>query len=206
MPRPTAILFDMDGVLVHSIEAWFRLVDLTARHFCKPDITREQFDASWGQGIDADLETFFVGCKSREIEDFYAAHLLDFSDHIEITEDAYATLRAVRDLGIPCAVITNTPTDLARDILAWAGLIGTVDLTVGAQEGLLSKPEPDLILHACKVLQRLPENAWMIGDSRFDLQAAAAAGCRFVGYRMAHETNVASLSEVVDLVKNESPD
>jgi len=204
MPRPTAVLFDMDGVLVHSIVAWFRLVCLTAQHFCKPDITREQFDAGWGQGIAADLETFFVGCKAREIEDFYAAHLLDFTEHITVTEDALSTLQALHGLDLPCAVITNTPTGLARDILAWAGLIGNVDLTVGAQEGLLSKPAPDPILHACKVLRRLPENAWMIGDSRFDLQAAEAAGCRFLGYNMSYETSLTNLSEVVSLLEDES--
>jgi phosphoglycolate phosphatase/AHBA synthesis associated protein len=206
MSRPHAVFFDLDGVLVHSIEAWFQLVRHTARHFGMPDITRRQFDAGWGQGIDADLETFFVGCRGKDIEAHYAQHLLDFADQIDVTTDAAGTLRSLHDRGLPVAVITNTPTGLARDILDWAGLLRHVGLVVGAQSGLASKPAPDPLWHACDTLQVAAPDCWMVGDSRFDRQAAEAAGCPFIGYRMAHETRVDTLSEVVDLVEAEPPE
>jgi phosphoglycolate phosphatase/AHBA synthesis associated protein len=206
MSRPHAVFFDLDGVLVHSIEAWFRLVQHTARHFGKPAITREDFDAGWGQGIGADLETFFVGCRAQDIEDHYAQHLLDFADVIDVTPDAGDTLHALRQRDIPVAVITNTPTGLARDILDWAGLLPHVGLVVGAQPDLASKPAPDPLWRACDQLQVPRSHCWMVGDSRFDRQAAEAAGCPFIGYRMTHETHVDTLSEVVDLVEAESPE
>ena len=205
MSRPRALLFDLDGVLVHSIEAWYRLVRHTARHFGKPDITRESFDAGWGQGIDADLETFFVGCRAADIEAHYAEHLLDFADVIRVTSDAVPTLDALRHRDIPCAVITNTPTGLARDILSWAGLLGHFACVVGAQPGLASKPAPDPILHACDRLGVAAVDCWMVGDSRYDRDAAHAAGCAFLGYRMASERRIDNLSEVVDLVEAETP-
>jgi phosphoglycolate phosphatase len=203
MSRPKAILFDLDGVLVHSIEAWYRMLVSAARHFGRPHITRESFDAGWGQGIDADLQTFFQGCRAEEIERYYATHLLDHAEAIEVTEDAASTVARLQQLGIPCVLITNTPTGLARDILAWADLLDGFAWVVGAEAGLASKPAPDPILRACKQLQLSPAECLMIGDSRFDQQAAMAAGCPFLGYRMTLDNRVQNLSEVVDLVEAE---
>ena len=201
MMRPRAILFDLDGVLVHSIEAWYRMLVVAAHHFRRPHITRASFDAGWGQGIDADMQTFFQGCQAYEVERYYADHLLDHAEHIEITEDAPRTLERLRQHGIPCALITNTPTGLARDILEWAALLEAFTVVVGAEEGLASKPAPDPILLACEQLQWSPQQCLMIGDSRFDQQAALAAECPFLGYRMTRGASVQNLSEVVDLVE-----
>lgn len=204
MTRPQAILFDLDGVLVHSIEAWYRMLGSAARHFRRPNIGRASFDAGWGQGIDADMQTFFQGCRPEEVERFYAEHLLDHAQHIEVTADASHTLARLQQHKIPCVVITNTPTELARDILRWAGLLDAFAFVVGAQPGLASKPAPDPILRACRQLQLLPQQCLMIGDSRFDQQAATAAECAFLGYRMTLGNSVQNLSEVVDLVETES--
>lgn len=204
MIRPRALLFDLDGVLVHSIEAWYRMLVGAARHFRTPDISRAAFDAGWGQGIDADMQTFFRGCDAVEVERYYAAHLLDHSDCIETTEDAPRTLQRLRQHGLPCAVITNTPTGLARDILARSGLLDSFELVVGAEPRLAPKPAPDPILRACELLRVSPQECVMIGDSQFDEQAASAAGCAFLGYRMAHGASVQYLSEVMDLVEAQS--
>ena len=204
MTRPQAILFDLDGVLVHSIEAWHRMLVAAAQHFGKPDITRQAFDAGWGQGIDADMQTFFRGCNQQEVELYYQRHLLDHVEHFQVTADAPSTLRRLQQHGIPCVIITNTPTDLARAILEWAEILDGFAFVVGAEEGLASKPAPDPILRACKKLHLSPQQCWMIGDSRFDQQAALAAHCPFLGYRMAADASVQNLSEVVDLVETES--
>ena len=201
MIRPQAILFDLDGVLVHSIEAWFRMLVAAAQHFNQPPITRAAFDAGWGQGIDADMQTFFIGCDAEEVERYYAEHLLDHADHIAITDDAPLTIERLQQNDIPCVIITNTPTDLACDILRWARLLEGFEFVVGAEEGLASKPAPDPILRACHRLQVTPQSCWMIGDSRFDQQAAAAAGTPFLGYRMTQGVPIQNLIEVVNLVE-----
>ena len=66
---------------------------------------------------------------------------------------------------------------IARHIQA----ISTSD-TAGAR-----KPDPAMVLHACKLLGVQPAQACVVGDSDNDGEAARAAGCRFVlvsyGYR-----------------------
>lgn len=200
MEELRAVLFDLDGVLVDSKEAWYQLVNATARKFCKPDIQRKSFDAGWGQGIDADVRDFFPGCSHQEIESYYEQHLLDFESKIVVESDARATLVKLRDGGILRGVITNTPTFLAREILAAIGLIGFVDITVGAGGRVAPKPAPDVVTSACTSLEIDPAQAVVVGDSRFDEQAARAAKASFAGFRMDSARSVKSLSEIVRLV------
>jgi phosphoglycolate phosphatase len=195
-----AVLFDLDGVLVDSYEAWFRAVNAAARHFHQPEIDRERFKASWGQGTDADLETFFPGCRLADVERYYEDHLLDHAQEMRVDPEARDALMQLRDADIMRGVITNTPTFLARDVLAWTGLIGLVDVTVGASDGVASKPAPDMIFHAAQVLQVQPDEVLVVGDSVFDERAARAAKVRFLGFRTASPPSVQRLGDVVRLV------
>ena len=42
------------------------------------------------------------------------------------------------------------------------------------------KPEPDILLHACKLTKIQPNEAWYIGDTEGDMIAAQRAGMPFV--------------------------
>jgi len=194
------VLFDMDGVLLESKEAWFRVLQAAARHFNKTDIERSRFDASWGQGVDADVRDFFPGCTEEQIERFYEDHLLDFGEHVRADAEARSTLVALRDRELPRGVITNTPAFLARDMLAWTGLIGLVDVTVGAGGDVRPKPDPDVIRHACELLEIDAASVLVVGDSTFDEKAAKAAGAPFYGFRMGAKS-AAKLSDVLRYVE-----
>ncbi len=200
MPEVRAVLFDLDGVLVESCEAWFQLLNLATRHFCTPDVGRARFDQSWGQGIDADVREFFPGCAAQEVARFYEDHLLDFDAAMQVQPGARALLGRLRDADIHRGVVTNTPTFLARDILAWAGLIGLVDITAGASAAHRCKPAPDLIHSACEELQLDPRLTLVVGDSRFDAEAAAAARAQFLGFRSAQGPAVQDLAAVTEYV------
>jgi phosphoglycolate phosphatase len=195
-----AALFDLDGVLIDSYEAWFRLVNAAARHFRKADISPERFRAGWGQGIDADVRDFFPGCVAAEVESFYEEHLLDFGNHIQMEPGARDLLVRLRDADVLRAVVTNTPTPAARDLLAWVGLIGLIDFTSGPGPSVRPKPAPDAVEVACAALQVRNQTAVFVGDSEFDAQAAVAARTRFIGYRCKSTRAVQSLYELGDLL------
>ncbi|MDQ3403914.1 MAG: HAD-IA family hydrolase [Actinomycetota bacterium] len=92
--------------------------------------------------------------------------------------DTGDALRALRDNGIPVAVLSNIAWDI-RDVFAHNGFDGLVDeFVLSYVEGMV-KPDPNIFLLACERIGVAPADALMIGDSAEADGAAAAVGCRF---------------------------
>lgn len=193
-----AVLWDLDGVLVDSYEVWFELLRATARALGGAIVSREQFAACWGQGIEKDVELFFPHKSIAEIEAYYHAHFMDHATHLRVDPDARAVVARVRELGLAQALITNTPGPLARQIIAHARL--ALDAVVGGTDVPAGKPAPDMVLEAARRLGVATAEAWVVGDSRYDRDAAGAAGVRFVGLRLDGDRRIERLAELLDLV------
>jgi phosphoglycolate phosphatase/AHBA synthesis associated protein len=193
-----AVLFDLDGVLVESIEVWHRLMNAAAADFGSPGIPRSALEPLFGQGIEADAELFYRGRTPEEVKAYYDAHFPDHARHLHVDPQARAVLQGLRERGIRTAVVTNTPTAIAREVLRAAGL--EPDVLVGAGAPLREKPAPDMVLRACELLGVGPEEAFFVGDSRFDREAAEAAGARFAGLRIPGERTLERIEEVLSWV------
>lgn len=197
-----ALLFDLDGVLVHSYEVWLALVQAAARDLSQREVTRESFHAGWGQGLDADVERWFPGRSPDEIEAYYTRHFRDHATRMRVDPDAARVFAALRARGLGSAVITNTPGPLAREILAAARL--APDVLVGGRDVPRAKPAPDMVLRACTLLRAAPAEALVVGDTEFDRAAARAAGVRFAGLGIPGDWTLARLGELEDRLADEA--
>lgn len=191
-----AVLFDLDGVLVDSHQVWFRLLNAAAVRFGAPPIDADAFRGMWGQGVDADAE--YMGCAVDPLERFYHDHFMRFGDALGVDPAAAPVLERARAADLRTAVVTNTPTGLARDIVAAARL--APELVVGGSDVPRPKPAPDMLLRACVLAGVLPSESVMIGDSAFDRRAAAGAGMRFVGLRLDGDRRIERLEELPALL------
>ncbi|RPH52150.1 MAG: HAD family hydrolase [Planctomycetota bacterium] len=171
-----AILFDLDGVLVDTYEVWFQLLNEVALRQGYPAIDAEAYRKSWGQGIEVDVSLYYKRHTVEQIRDEYGRYYGDFLHHLKVIEGAEKTLKSI---GLPKAVITNSPKGLAQRALSLAKLDSYFATVVGCDEVPRSKPAPDGILKACERLGVAPSETVMIGDSRFDEGAAKAAGTGF---------------------------
>ncbi len=194
-----AVLFDMDGVLVDSFEAWVRLVDATARHFGCPPVDRERFRAHYGQSDEEDVQAFFPGQTVERVVAYYGAHFAAYASYVQTAPGAKEVLDSLKRRDIPTAVITNTASPLAGEILASCGL--EVDVVVSGSDVAQAKPAPDMVLRACELLGVSPTEALVVGDSAFDRDAAEAAGARFVGFGVEADDTIGELSDVLALVE-----
>lgn len=175
-----AILFDLDGVLVDTYELWVKLIEDVTRRLGYPDISRKIFETTWGQGIEQDIKTFFPRHTVEEIRGAYAEHYETYLPLMKVMEGADP---AIRGMALPKAVITNSPAGLARLALKSARLLDHFREVVGSDDVAHSKPAPDVIFEACRRLGVAPERTVVVGDSRFDEEAARAAGAGFVFFR-----------------------
>jgi len=198
-PEPLeAVLFDLDGVLIDSYEVWFHLLNHTAAAFGARPISREVFHGCWGQGVAADVERFFPARSIRETEAHYHAHFMRFADHLKVTSDAPEVVGQLLASGLGIALVTNTPADLAQQILKRSRIeIATV---VGGTDVEAAKPAPDMALLACERLSVPPTRTLLVGDSAYDAESAARAGIPFVGFQRAGDARIDRLPELLPLI------
>ena len=195
-----AVLFDLDGVLLDSFEAWASLVDAAARHFGHPSVTREAFRAVYGQPTQSDVDHFFPDQTVESVEAYYEAHFAEHAGAAEVVPGAVELLTALERQGVPTAVITNTPSALARRMLEAASL--SPNAVVGGSDIPKAKPAPDMIFRACELLGIEPWDALVVGDSPSDKQAAAAAGAPFAGIGgIEGNFTLSDLHQVLDIVE-----
>ncbi|MCH7607253.1 MAG: HAD family phosphatase [Chloroflexi bacterium] len=195
-----AVLFDMDGVLIESFEAWASLVDDAARHFGHPSVTREAFRAVYGKPTQSDVDLFFPDQTVGTVEAYYEAHFAEHAAAAEVMPGAVEVLAALERQGVPTAVVTNTPSGLARQMLESASL--APNAVVGGSDVPDAKPAPDMIFRACELLGVEPWDALVVGDSPYDKQAAAAAGAPFAGIGgIEGNFTLSGLHQVLDIVE-----
>ena len=197
-----AVLFDMDGVLVDSFEAWFRLVNSASNEFDCPDISRQQFRSVYGQSTALDVELFFPGRTILEVDNYYENHFYDFKEFVYASPECHATVEELKGLGIHLAVITNTAGSLAREILK--DLEIEIDCIIGGDEVANGKPAPDIVFKACDLLGVSIEETVLVGDSIYDMEAAKNSGSCSIGINGAvGDCTIDALGELTEIVKND---
>ena len=197
MTTPRAVLFDMDGVLVDSKEVWYRCIEQAGLRFRGRAVTREEFFPTFGQGTAADVQVFGFSCTAAELDAFFAAEFVKHLDAMWVNPEAAPLLAELERAGTRRAVVTNTVGVLTEAILAHARLRAFFPVLATADRVPRAKPAPDLVLLACRELGVGVDEAWMVGDSKYDRGAANAAGVYFVGLGLEGDRRIERLAELM---------
>lgn len=195
--KPSAILFDMDGVLVDSLDSWWKALNSALKRFKHQEITREEFmNTYWGHDLKANLKRLHL---NPEVAQFcnitYGNHL----DYIRIYPDTTATLQRLSPY--KKAIITNTPTDCARQILKKFDIEPFFQEIVTSDDVQNAKPDPEIVFNACKRLHVNPKTVILVGDTQSDVQAGQAAGCIVIGLNTPADMTIKNLSELPHLLQ-----
>ena len=179
----SAVLFDLDGTLLDTIELLLASVRWAFRDRSERVPTREEWIAGIGTPLasqmrvyaadERDLATLIDGYR-----EYQRAH------HDELTRayaDAIETVVYLRRAGYRTGVVTSKASDIANRSLAFVGLDRYLDVVVGFDATGRHKPDPEPVRYALDVLQVPPSAAVFVGDSPHDMYAGNAAGVITVG-------------------------
>ena len=181
--RPLALLFDLDGTLVDSIE----LIRSSFRHACAEVLRREIEEEEWLAGVGTPLRTQMRDFARDDAEcdaliAAYRAFQLVHHDRLlgeyAGVRDALATLRAE---GHSMGIVTSKGDAFAMRALTAMRLSEFMDVVIGCDSSTRHKPDPEPVHLALRRLGALPADAIFVGDSPHDIAAGNAAGVTTVG-------------------------
>jgi len=120
------------------------------------------------------------------------------------------TLHTLRARGLTMCCVTNKESKFTQPLLELAGISGYFASVLCPERPEDRKPSPSLLYAACRQAEIEPRDMLLIGDSRADIQAAQAAGCRVVavdyGYHrdlpleeLRPDAIVSNLKEIMEL-------
>jgi pyrophosphatase PpaX len=176
--RPIAILFDLDGTLIDTIE----LLLSSVRHAFRGRTERVPTEAEWVAGIGTPLVTQLRPYAATEAElgtlvEGYRSYQREHHDRLtRCYGGVLETVTRLRDQGHPLGVVTSKGDEIASRSLAHVGLAPLMDTVVGCDSCTRHKPDPEPVLVALDRLGYGPEEALFLGDSPHDMASGNAAG------------------------------
>lgn len=180
-----AVIFDLDGTLLNTLDDLAFAVNLTMDHFGAPRRTVGEVRDFVGNGAAKLIERAMPAGTPESVLDeatrlykklYFENMLRDTAPYPGVPE----MLSALRARGIKTAVASNKYRRSTESLCEM--FFPMIDCAVGEDEacGIKRKPSPDMLLDAMKRFGVKAEETVFVGDSEVDIQTAAAAGVRCI--------------------------
>jgi HAD superfamily hydrolase (TIGR01509 family) len=182
-----AFLFDLDGTLVDSVynhvRAWHLALNDEGlalsvwRIHRKIGMSGGLFTNQLLRELGAPVDEATI----QRLRERHAAHFLALSDDVVPLPGAVALLAALTELDLPWGIATSGRMITAAANLRSLGVDPDAATVVTRDQVQFAKPDPDLFVEAARRLGTTTVGSYVIGDSIWDMLAAARCGALGIG-------------------------
>jgi HAD superfamily hydrolase (TIGR01509 family) len=185
----TAVVFDMDGVIVDSEQVWDEVRELYTRETggtYTDSATRDMMGMSSVEWSRYMADALGVPGTPEEINAAIVERML--ARYGEAPPLIPGAVEAVRRCAArwPLAVASSSNPELIEVVLDAAGLHDVIPVVVSSQEVPRGKPAPDVYLEAARRLDVDPHACAAVEDSHNGIRSAKAAGMRVLAIPNPH--------------------
>ena len=201
-----AFIFDLDGTLIDSLDDIADALNHGLRELRRSAATRDEVRDWIGDGLP------MLCRRAARIDDDELVHrLVALTTHryrrhcVDATRpyrNILTQLELLRNRGLPLAVLSNKPHDLAMHILEGLNLRALFDHARGCTHDADRKPSPRVALEIVGAMARVPDELMLVGDSEVDVATARNAGMVSVavtwGFRSKRELEAVRPDHIID--------
>ncbi len=189
--KKTAVIFDLDGTLLDTLDDLRDALNYTLHAFGYPQRTLDEVRRFVGNGIPNLIER--ATSPDAPIQEMLDVFLPYYQRHNMDKTRPYAgvseMLDRLKEQGRLMAIVTNKVHAASQALCG--RFFPQVDVVVGSQPGLPNKPAPDMVRAAMERLGVGPAETVYVGDSEVDLATARNTGldcvCVTWGFRDREE-------------------
>ena len=175
------VIFDLDGTVLDSVELIVDSFDHAVWSVLGRRPTREDAIRHVGKPLLEQME-FIDEVRAQELVDAYRAfNHREHDRRVRLYPGMADLLLRLRARGARLALVTSKSRPTTEMAFRVTGVGELFEEVMCAGETTYHKPHPEPLLRVLESLGATPGSAVYIGDSPYDLQAAARAGIRSVG-------------------------
>jgi phosphoglycolate phosphatase len=182
-----AVLFDLDGTLLNTIEDLTEAMNEVLRQKGWPEHDPERFKYYVGRGV-KDIVTKALPPERRDeatieasMRAYNEAYSRRYSRKTRPYDGVGALLDACATAGMPMAVLSNKPDEFTRRMVNELLPGRRFEVVWGTRPGVPHKPDPTSALEIAVRFKVRPEAVLYLGDSEVDMETAGRAGMYAVG-------------------------
>ncbi len=201
-----AVLFDIDGTLLDTRDAWVAAFDGALAAIRRTGLS----GAVAAQWIGTPIETIYAErCGlagddlARAVQEFQRIEAASVRQGMRPYPRIAETLASLASWRL--GIVTNKRSATAVEALRVTGLLTSFGVVLGGDSVARKKPAPDSVLRAAAMLGVAAEECVVVGDTEVDVRAGHAAGARTVGVTWGYGTRASLEAAGVDHLI-ESPD
>jgi phosphoglycolate phosphatase-like HAD superfamily hydrolase len=214
--KVAAVIFDLDGTLIDSIDIYFRIVENALERLNLPPVSRSKILAA------AESENFkWELVLPREVQSRQANIIDDawavtneiaprmFADDLDIIEGADGALKMVSAKGLKIGLVTSTQKHYLETKmlpLKNAAIDKLIEVIITSDDVKERKPAPDPLIMCAQLLELKPADCVYVGDTTNDMKSGKAAGMYTVGVLTGFDDYDALQTEqpdaIIDSIRN----
>jgi len=189
--RLRAVLFDMDGTLLDTAPDFIAICQAMLAERNRPAIDEQLIRDVISGGAKAMVSaTFALSPQAPEFEALRLEFLARYQDacavHSHLYEGMAELLDDIEKAGLRWGVVTNKPLRFAEPIMQQLGLAERSALLICPDHVKNSKPDPEPLILACKMLDLDPASVLFVGDDLRDIESGRDAGTRTAAVRYGY--------------------
>jgi HAD superfamily hydrolase (TIGR01662 family) len=186
-----AVIFDLDGTLIDSIDIYFTIVEKALERLKLPPVSRNKILAA-AESEDFNWELILpqeaLSRKDKIIDKAWgvineiAPRM--FEDQMELIQGADTIVENLSSNGLKIGLVTSSQKqylEIKMQPLKQAGVEELFEVIITTDDVLKRKPAPDPLITCAQQLDMRPGNCVYIGDTATDIKAGKAAGMRTIG-------------------------